>query len=94
MTEIKIILFTQHHIFFKNDEGLKEEDTLVQKELGKTLQAIQKNGADYFYNEILKDRFKYDEKMVKERLVVERKPAHGEVNGKKRYLVQHHHFLV
>lgn len=76
------IIHTAPH-FYKNDEGLKEEDTLVQKELGKTLQAIQKNGADYFYNEILKDRFKYDEKMVKERLVVERKPAHGEINGKK-----------
>lgn len=53
--------------------------------IGETLEAIQKNGAAYFYDEILKERFHYDEQLVKERLVIEREPASGEFNGKQIY---------
>ncbi|TNE98745.1 MAG: gamma-glutamyltransferase [Deltaproteobacteria bacterium] len=36
-------------IFFKGDDVLKEGDLLVQKDLGKTLRAIAKNGSKGFY---------------------------------------------
>ena len=81
-------------IFFKNDSPMKEGDLLVQRDLAKTLKAIQKNGADGFYNGWVADAIVSDfkkhgglitRKDLEDYNVVWRDPVVGSYKGHKIY---------